>query len=1824
MGRIHSIVRNRIDPRHHAGRLAGAMLWVLVSLAPVSSRADGDTQLIRIVRGGMAPVAAAAGETVEYRVDYEVLRPSLQRVEMDPGIDWSPLIIHSYRYLTNAEGKPSFRVVLRIPESLINTNGTDRWLFYSPRLRVIDTQANVQTLTAPPGVLLVLVRHALRTESGLTHYQNAAPGSWWLMAPDFLFAEEMDWETSLRDRSRVLLPPGVDLLLAGLDSRIVQFMLSFYGSAPSSGFLVFTEGPFELFAWDNRDRPLPEFRTRLIPGVRVGEYYTYQVGPTWALGVRARADARPGDAGKVVAVFLRENGEEWGRRELRLEAGPDPLQSMGRIVLANSDNEALLTAYLLGTRPLSSGGYLATLYAMKQFNEQWSSNGVISYELFKLTNTEPFIDWIESQCIPCFPGCGDCYVVSGSLTCETPNPFYIKLTYAPGTVVATGGINPFGTDGEHVGSLHLAWSRAGSHQVHGSALGPVEIRARFRPPARIEYQSVRAPTLRSSSIISASEVDPCPPGARSHSSLWQWQLDNNLFLWANADFDTQRFDMTVGEGGVPWIDPRLHIDADLSLPWRTPSDTPEAVVQLVANPPALRLVQLTPTNRPWVELLVQAREEDQPWAAQPVSVEGPDVGQLVLQEPRQTDTYGHYSFYWQPPPADWFEGRTLPYAFDFTVRLPGGRTSTAHVFVSQEVVRGRVVRRHAGADRSDPEGDGLTPVVGAEVSFTPSFNPGFTVRTDAEGDFVLPVQGAQLYTVYVRGPQTPPMTLTESDPILWVPGTQEHLLADPLYLASLSVLPKLKDIYLPPVRQYLQRGSAETWFSLESPTNPAPVIEAFLQRLQSQPRTSSYDEEALRRLHLATWVAYEGTRAAQEVSEFAADQIWEGSCGLLTRLLQETVKKIDVLQIIKGRLNDEIQRLTQSGSDPVRLRKLQDQLAMLEAAERKTLELKRRLNQAAYSLYSQVAVRLAKSGTEPRLVRQLFLQLMLYWNNQLNELVGEQIESWLLDSKLGRLATTEVSRRLNSVNNSLEQLDAQLREALRQYLALGFRRELGRALLEAALAADAGRFPQNAFSYAQADRAVGLAVERLQADIQWFRQVTTGEFGYGFWLELLNGVLDDWDNWAKAALTAVTVGTFAAWVKAIDAVLEVVNQMLPVAQVASGILAAEGISEDGSLTAHTVLGIRFALSQAGRFQVRVHSPVHLMAVDPWGRRTGWDASGTLHAEIPGALAQAAGPDQPEVLYLPDAPAHYRLLLFGTGSGTYRVEVGQEQAGGIFQTNGSWSGTISPGTVRSVQLTVSDSDTIQASPESDLPPPARWELRDENGEPIGHLHLASGGRVRLRPVLVGTDGLPVPVAWEELVWTASPTNVALLHPTESGLDLQAAEAGSTTVQLAGHGLVTNFTVTVTAAPPAVLALDVSPAIAAPGSVIHLQAQVTDGFNGLGGWTVHFHAPLFTTNPVATATTDASGRAEASWSLPAEVTGPMLLTATVLRPDGVRLTAGRRLGVLLRAGSLPGEPVDSATSITLAEENTPLAHVAVPSDAFPQAVQPVGFLEAIPDTTRLPALSGDWAFAKQPIALTFWDAARETSLVPSSPVQFTLNLTNRALEQTRVWQVVETNGSAVWMPVPNVLLSTNGWIFSMAQPGVLALLEDTRPPQLTNTVPVANSTNVSRTAPITLRFHEPIRPGAMWGQWVVQAGTNQIPVQVTLQDHTLTIVPQTPWRPATLHVLSLPTGAVTDLVGNPNETLLFRFTAQPPVRPRLQRPEVEQTPEGRRVRLRFAVEPDLGYVLETTDGLSGGVWVPVWASPLPVGTNQVEVADTVPANIPQRYYRLRIVW
>jgi hypothetical protein len=432
------------------------------------------------------------------------------------------------------------------------------------------------------------------------------------------------------------------------------------------------------------------------------------------------------------------------------------------------------------------------------------------------------------------------------------------------------------------------------------------------------------------------------------------------------------------------------------------------------------------------------------------------------------------------------------------------------------------------------------------------------------------------------------------------------------------------------------------------------------------------------------------------------------------------------------------------------------------------------------------------------------------------------------------------------------------------------------------------------------------------------------------------------------------------------------------------------------------------------------------------------------------------------------------------------------------------------------------------------------------------------------------------------------------------------------------------VVVTAAPPSVLTMELSPAVAQPGTPIQLAARLTDGFNNLAGLTVRFSAPTLQTNVIATVTTGSDGYARVNWTLPEVLSRSVLLVATLERPDGVVLTAARRVGVPFAAESLPGIPVGSETTLSLQETNRAFeVQVQVPAEAFPGALQPVAFLETMP-TTLFPQPEGDWGLVSLPVSLTLLDAARETEIQANKPFGVLMNLTNRDLSHVHVWRLVTTNGTSLWQPVDAAIRGTHGLEFTLDRSGVVALAADVRPPRVTETQPESGAYFVSRTQALTLRFHEPVVPGSAWTQIRVEVGTNQVPVQASVDADRLILTPQRAWLPRQSHRLVVPTGAVTDTTGNSNQAFSLEFTSRPPQRPRLEQLIVEHTTEGRRVRLRFTTEPDVRYVLETSGDLTGGSWQPLATVPTPQDGSTVEVTDTVPDEIPQRFYRIRGDW
>src|SRR5262249_32102676 len=75
------------------------------------------------------------------------------------------------------------------------------------------------------------------------------------------------------------------------------------------------------------------------------------------------------------------------------------------------------------------------------------------------------------------------------------------------------------------------------------------------------------------------------------------------------------------------------------------------------------------------------------------------------------------------------------------------------------------------------------------------------------------------------------------------------------------------------------------------------------------------------------------------------------------------------------------------------------------------------------------------------------------------------------------------------------------------------------------------------------------------------------------------------------------------------------------------------------------------------FLVEIHSPANLLLTDSQGRRVGWGAgAGGALNEIPGAYY--SGPNrEPQSIAIPHAIGlSYRLDLYGTGVGNYRVVI----------------------------------------------------------------------------------------------------------------------------------------------------------------------------------------------------------------------------------------------------------------------------------------------------------------------------------------------------------------------------------------------------------------------------------------------------------------------------------------------------------------------------------------------------------------------------------------
>jgi methionine-rich copper-binding protein CopC len=96
-----------------------------------------------------------------------------------------------------------------------------------------------------------------------------------------------------------------------------------------------------------------------------------------------------------------------------------------------------------------------------------------------------------------------------------------------------------------------------------------------------------------------------------------------------------------------------------------------------------------------------------------------------------------------------------------------------------------------------------------------------------------------------------------------------------------------------------------------------------------------------------------------------------------------------------------------------------------------------------------------------------------------------------------------------------------------------------------------------------------------------------------------------------------------------------------------------------------------------------------------------------------------------------------------------------------------------------------------------------------------------------------------------------------------------------------------------------------------------------------------------------------------------------------------------------------------------------------------------------------------------------------------------------------------------------------------------------PTVTTIDPANNAVNIARNKVITITFNEPIKAGSMWIDLKDSSGT-LISTTKSVSGNVLTITPSTLLTNGTKYTLSLHTGAITDLAGNPVAIYSSKFT------------------------------------------------------------------------------------
>ncbi len=986
-------------------------------------------------------------------------------------------------------------------------------------------------------------------------------------------------------------------------------------------------------------------------------------------------------------------------------------------------------------------------------------------------------------------------------------------------------------------------------------------------------------------------------------------------------------------------------------------------------------------RRPF-EFIVQVYQNGQPLANTPLTVEGPFADDeipstdalLLLNEPQQTNAFGIYSFFWIPPSKNWFEGKSMPYGFRFRVRV-GDTWENATVQVANLIIQGQLVQRHAGAKlRQDPDRDGLLPLVGVEVSLEPDFPPDRTVRTDDNGHFELGVPEAGSYRVYARRREFWPdnfpkwsrtqgrVFVTESGP---VPDT---LL---LFLAEL------------PVGSMLQKWIPEITFDMESVRDSLqhlrviPEIVGFLTEIARQDSTGALDEEAVRRLQQAVFATYDLFQGAHDLADCGKTAIWEGSLGILFEVVKLIVEKIKLLEKISQSIRSKLPADWKQSSDP-KIRQLGRTLEALEGIKIRLVNILERIQAWAQKSSNDLLESMRHAiinGDFASFNTMYFLRERIF--EPLAELIT-RVTDLAKKTKLDDFSREFVfsqAMEQSGLNRLLNSLSDTIKEILLRGQLDDLRAVVATTLQEEVELARQRQFPAYPLSFYHARRASNGWLELMRQERTRLLGRCEGLLGLN---EMANAAMDA----IKAAMLGLSVATSGALTPAavaVDRISTAVGLVLKAAMILTGLEVMSAIHPEGNYGRPGIAAVRQAFSlKAPALAVRVHSPVRLMVVDTQGRRTGADATGQFYNEIPGAGYWPASDSLEETILLPADIGPFRVIVHGSGSGTYALELLQLDSLGEETVLRRWTGEVSP--LDRWQLVVESpveaaaSATLQSLPEAtDLFVMLAGQRQDS-------VQVGLGLSVTLEAVATyGDTTLTLPAT--NVQWSVSDTIAAVMATERPGqASVVGLHPGRTTLTVQAEAFTRRIVLDVTGLEGAI---SLSRQSLTAGDTVSVQVRVqAHGVALPEQFAVEVRPPV--TRYWLPVMPDENGLATVIWRVPDSLSGysgpGQMALVGVVEGDTISL-AQAPFALVASAVELPEVLEAEAT-----EDGVVVARLQLSRSLLAEALQPE-LLLSVADS--LPAaLPSGFAAIGPAIGWSFWDQAQAMAVTPTSAYRMQL--------------------------------------------------------------------------------------------------------------------------------------------------------------------------------------------------------------------------------------------